>query len=155
MRLVNFSRFVYCILLRLHPNSFRVRFADEMLWIFDEEASISSGATLHLFLDALRSVVLQHANVESYIEPTSTGLYVEIETSRLSPPRFVQAGMIASVVLTGFAFLLGQWKPIPSVSGPYFSVSRRESQDAHIRKKYAQLFTQNGGHYVVGSPKTN
>lgn len=153
MRSVNFSRFTYCMLLRLHPSSFRVRFAGEMLWIFDEEAS--SGATLHLLLDALRSVVLQHANAEEYIEPASTGFYVEIETSRLSPPRLVQAGMIASVVLTGFAFLLGQWKPIPSVSGPYFSVSCREPQGQRTRKRYTQLFTHNGGHYAARNPKTN
>ena len=153
MRLVNFARFVYCMLLRLHPSAFRVRFAGEMLWIFDEEAS--KGATLHLLLDALRSVVLQHANVEKYIEPASTGFYVEIETSRLSPPRLVQAGMIASVVLTGVAFLVGQWKPIPSVSGPYFSVSCRELQGQHTRKRYTQLITHNGGHNVVGKPKIN
>jgi len=50
-------RALYTSLLRLHPPAFRRRFANEMLWIFDE-ALLSEGALVLLF-DLLISVTRQ------------------------------------------------------------------------------------------------
>jgi hypothetical protein len=51
------TRALYTSLLRLHPPAFRRRFANEMLWIFDE-ARLSEGALILLF-DLLISVMRQ------------------------------------------------------------------------------------------------
>lgn len=45
------TRFLYVCLLRLHPQRFRQRFAEEMLWIFDQAAD--SRSVTRLFADAL------------------------------------------------------------------------------------------------------
>ena len=50
------NRAIYKGLLWLHPASFRNRFADEMLWIFDETGE---QAGLRVFTDALVSLVRQ------------------------------------------------------------------------------------------------
>jgi hypothetical protein len=50
-------RFLYALLISLHPPSFRKRFAQEMLWIF-EEAATSWGAGA-LLLDAILSLLRQ------------------------------------------------------------------------------------------------
>jgi hypothetical protein len=50
-------RFLYALLISLHPLSFRKRFAQEMLLIFDEAAS-SWGAS-SLFCDAILSLLRQ------------------------------------------------------------------------------------------------
>jgi hypothetical protein len=50
------KRFLYRFLLYLHPVNFRVHFADEMLWIFDEEPSKSQWV---LLADASVSVLRQ------------------------------------------------------------------------------------------------
>lgn len=51
------TRAIYASLLRLHPPAFRRRFANEMLWIFDETL-VSEGAVILLF-DLLISVTRQ------------------------------------------------------------------------------------------------
>jgi hypothetical protein len=50
-------RILYLSLLRLHPPSFRERFAEEMLWIFDEAATL--GERTFLLGDGFRSVFRQ------------------------------------------------------------------------------------------------
>jgi hypothetical protein len=50
-------RFVYAILIHLHPPSFRKRFAEEMSWIFDEAAN--SWGVFSLFRDAILSLLRQ------------------------------------------------------------------------------------------------
>lgn len=50
-------RAVYWLLLWLHPRSFRERFAEEMLWIFDEMKTPDGKA--FLFCDGLNSVARQ------------------------------------------------------------------------------------------------
>jgi hypothetical protein len=50
-------RILYRSLLRLHPPSFRERFAEEMLWILDEVST--QGERTFLLGDALCSVVRQ------------------------------------------------------------------------------------------------
>jgi hypothetical protein len=48
------SRSLYRALLRLHPSGFRTRFADEMLWIFDEVAEREG--VVGLFVDIFLSL---------------------------------------------------------------------------------------------------
>lgn len=50
------NRFIYRCLLWLHPRSFRERFADEMLCVFDEAAPASAGL---LLVDGLTSLARQ------------------------------------------------------------------------------------------------
>lgn len=52
-------RFLYVCLLRLHPRWFRERYADEMLWIFDEESRRRNAGPL--LADAAASLVRQWA----------------------------------------------------------------------------------------------
>ena len=49
--------FLYALLISLHPPSFRKRFAQEMLWIFDETANSRSAGSL--FLDVILSLLRQ------------------------------------------------------------------------------------------------
>jgi len=51
------TRALYRWLVALHPPAFSAKFADEMLWIFDEASE--SQSDLWLILDALRSVLRQ------------------------------------------------------------------------------------------------
>jgi hypothetical protein len=50
-------RFLYALLISLHPPSFRKRFAQEMLWIFDEAANSWGAASL--LRDAILSLLRQ------------------------------------------------------------------------------------------------
>jgi len=50
-------RFLYLVLISMHPPPFRKRFAQEMVWIFDEAAD--SWGTSSLFLDAILSLLRQ------------------------------------------------------------------------------------------------
>jgi hypothetical protein len=51
------TRVLYSLLLQLHPRTFRERFSDEMLCIFDEIPADTKRALL--FYDALRSLTVQ------------------------------------------------------------------------------------------------
>ena len=59
-------RFAYRCLLRLHPPRFRRRFADEMLWIFDQ--SQGTAAAIKLFQDGFLSLARQWALRSEYWE---------------------------------------------------------------------------------------
>jgi hypothetical protein len=50
-------RFLYAVLISLHPPSFRKRFAQEMLWIFEEAANSWGAASL--LRDAILSLLRQ------------------------------------------------------------------------------------------------
>lgn len=50
-------RVLYALLIRLHPPSFHKRFAQEMLWIFDDAANSWGAASL--FHDAILSLLRQ------------------------------------------------------------------------------------------------
>lgn len=51
------TRTLYCWLIFLHPPAFRLRFEQELLWIFDESTAVSSAA--HLLYDAVLSLLRQ------------------------------------------------------------------------------------------------
>ena len=50
-------RVLYALLIRLHPLAFRERFAQEMLWIFEEAENVWSGGSL--LRDAIASLLRQ------------------------------------------------------------------------------------------------
>ncbi|HTH53508.1 MAG TPA: hypothetical protein VL495_06135 [Edaphobacter sp.] len=95
-------RIAYRGMLHLYPASFRSEFADEMLWIFDEE--VLRGNTTALFVDAARCIVVRHMRPPSEQLATS-GYYVEIE-SALPAQRIAQMIMAIGYLGVGFAIIL-------------------------------------------------
>src|SRR5678815_3268359 len=68
-------RFLYICLLRLHPRQFRQRFADEMLWIFDQTAENRG----RLVTDAVVSLWRQWAlRPHTGAQPAVTGATLRI-----------------------------------------------------------------------------
>lgn len=78
------QRFLYQLLLRLHPPAFQREFRDEMLWVFDELAD-ERGA-LNLLLDAFSSLTRQWV-VRSFLQKLLLG------DIGLSPARSLAAGL--------------------------------------------------------------
>jgi hypothetical protein len=110
MTALKLSQLLYRILIRLHPFSFRIRFQDEMIWVFEEQARHEKLSTL--LLDGLRSLLVQHVNASHDVEPVQTGFTLEVVTSSLSSKRLVQAALGASAVTIGFALMLAAGPPI-------------------------------------------
>jgi hypothetical protein len=96
-------RFAYRLILRAHPVPFRERFGAEMLWIFDAECSRGAG---RLLMDGALSAVRQHAKDQDEHEPATAGFTVGIATSGISLRRFIQGGVLASLILYGVMFLM-------------------------------------------------
>jgi hypothetical protein len=90
----------------MHPDSFRNRFGDEMLWIFDEERR--RGAAARLFFDGVLSLLRQQGKVEKDPEPIVAGFALLDTSQGIAPRRFIEAGVTASLLLAGFLLLLGQ-----------------------------------------------
>ena len=80
------ARTSYRALVALHPQAFRAEFGQEMLWIFDEEMQSDSHGRApvplftRLLLDALRSVLIQHALRNQ--KPEMVGLHFQTVPSR-------------------------------------------------------------------------
>jgi hypothetical protein len=110
MNALKLSQILYRFLLRLHPVSFRMRFQNEMLWVFEEQARHENLSSL--LLDGLRSLLVQHVNSSHDVEPVQTGFMLEIATSSLSSKRMLQAALGATAVTIGFAFMLAAGSPI-------------------------------------------
>jgi hypothetical protein len=104
------SKFLYRILLALHPVSFRIRFQDEMLWVFEEQSRHESSSAL--LLDGLRSLLIQHMSSSHDVEPVRTGFMVEIATSSLSSKRMLEAALGAAGLTIVFAFMLAAIPPV-------------------------------------------
>lgn len=68
-------RGVYRCLVRLHPSAFRLRFQDEMLWIFEEGGNTFGRASL--IRDAVASLFrqwLRNPNVWKWIAASAGGI---------------------------------------------------------------------------------
>jgi hypothetical protein len=100
-------RFVYRCAVRLHPSSFRERFADEMLYIFDQQRG--TRAAFGLVLDSFFSLLRQWTSRPhiwvgvsriSVVEPTSNGApsFATLDNFR---PRMstIVYGMLFSILL--------------------------------------------------------
>lgn len=104
-RASSLSRMTYRLILRVHPGSFRERFGEEMLWIFDQECRQGSG---RLLVDGALSAVRQHAKDQDEYEPATAGFRVEIATSGISLRRFVQGGVLTCVIGYGIMLLMAR-----------------------------------------------
>jgi len=113
-------RALYRGLLYLHPPAFRKRFAEEMLWIFDEAAA--TRGTLGLFGDGLVSLLRQwivrpeswHAPLAA-IGPARAGSsaffaweHFEVPQDRLPFYRWMQGSVISLGMLSAVLLMAGQ-----------------------------------------------
>jgi len=101
----NLPRVAYRLIVRAHPAPFRERFGAEMLWIFDEECSRCAG---RLLVDGTLSVFRQHAQEQSEDQPAAAGFTVGIATSGMSLRRFLQGGVLASLIAYGVMLLIAR-----------------------------------------------
>lgn len=108
-------RGVYVALLRLHPKAFRQRFAEEMLWIFDQAAA-EQGAG-RLLLDALTSLARQWLVRPEYPEeplaaqsPHTVGgpTFHSLESSRPRTALLLQGGMLSLAAFSLVVFAIGR-----------------------------------------------
>jgi hypothetical protein len=106
MNRADFLRSSYCLIVRMHPGSFRDRFGDEMVWIFDEERHRGRG--VRLFFDGILSLLRQRSKVERTPAPVVAGFGLLDTGWDIAPRRFVEAGITASLILAGFILLLGK-----------------------------------------------
>lgn len=108
-------RHFYRFVLELHPRSFREEFADEMLWIFDQESATRS--TLPLFADAVTSLARQWLLRGSLLRETaavtpahapSTEIFawenIGIPEIRLPISRILQGSVVTTLFIAILAF---------------------------------------------------
>jgi hypothetical protein len=110
------KRRIYRLLLRLHPPAFRERFADEMLWLFDE--TLGDAGLFKLYTDAAYSLVKQHTANEPG-PPSAPQLFHAVYIGTLSATRIFQAGAIASLAIIGFMKMLQPPLPLPQPPKTY------------------------------------
>ena len=121
-------RSLYRLLLKLHPQAFRERFAAEMLWIFDE-AAMTQGVT-RLFADAFVSLMRQwvvrpeswHMPLAVAVPPTSAGStgffsweHFEFTEQRLPFCRLMQGGVISLGMLSVVWLMAGVRGRVPNL----------------------------------------
>jgi hypothetical protein len=112
MNAQSFARLFYRLLLRLRPATFRRRFGDEMLGIFD--LSSREGQTAYMLYDGARSVIMQHAKLDLHEEPAAA-FCMEVETSSLTVARVGQATVLAAALLLVMASVIVREMPPASV----------------------------------------
>lgn len=104
------KRRIYQLLLRLHPPAFRERFADEMLWLFDE--TLGDSGWFGLYRDAAYSLIKQHT-ADDHVPRSASHLFQGVPEGTLSATRIFQAGVVASIAMIGFMELLKPSVPLP------------------------------------------
>jgi len=97
-------RSVYQLILRIHPASFRDEFAEEMLWIFDEECR--QGRARRVFLDGVWSLVRQRCVFQRAPKPVTAGIGLIISDDGIGAARLTQAGLLVSVLIAEFLLVL-------------------------------------------------
>jgi hypothetical protein len=130
------KRRIYQLLLRMHPPAFRERFADEMLWLFDE--TLGDAGLFKLYTDAAYSLVKQHTANDS-VPPSAPHLFRAVHVGTLSATRLFQAGAIASLAIIGFMKLLQP--PLPLPQPPRIYAVRRYVPDICSGKHFASRST--------------
>jgi hypothetical protein len=112
MNIQRLARLLYRLLLRLHPAGFRRRFGEEMLWIFD--VSSCDGETAYMLLDGVRSICIQHAELDLQEAP-ATQFCLEVRTSGLTVARVCQATVLSAALLLAMASVIAREMPPISV----------------------------------------
>lgn len=104
------ARRIYQLLLALHPAAFRERFAQEMLWVFDQ--TVADTGVCHALADGTLSVMKQWAAND--VSPTpANGMFGRLPTQSVSPQLLAQVTILAAIVALGFFKLLTQSVPLP------------------------------------------
>jgi len=134
-------RALYRLLLKLHPPAFRERFAEEMLWIFDEAAATQGAA--RLFADAFVSLLRQwvvrpeswHMPIAAAATPTSGGSakffaweHFEFTEPRLPFYRWMQGSVISLGMLSVVWLMAGMGGRVPNLLND--ATAQRSSQAA-------------------------
>ncbi|MBS1799707.1 MAG: hypothetical protein JSS95_07775 [Acidobacteria bacterium] len=105
---------LYRVILCLHPSGFRAEFADEMLWIFDEESQ--NGHALPLLWDGVRSIVVQNTfRPETAHAEAVGGIYVEID-STIPAERIAQQWLVTLSCTLSLAMFMSMM--VPGVAMP-------------------------------------
>lgn len=131
------KRRIYQLLLRMHPRAFRERFADEMLWLFDE--TLGDAGLFKLYTDAAYSLVKQHTANDS-VPRSASQLFQAAPVGTLSATRIFQAAAVASLVMVGFMELLRP--PLPLRQPPKTYVVRRNVPDICYGTNFASRSTR-------------
>ena len=101
-------RMFYAILVRLHPRAFREEFAEEMLWIFDQESGVRCRA--RLFVDVFVSLGRQRwfRNHESApLSSADGGPAFYVSAASMPRPAALVNGLLSSIVaFAAVAFLI-------------------------------------------------
>ena len=131
------KRRIYQLLLRMHPPAFRERFADEMLWLFDE--TLGDAGLFKLYTDAACSLVKQHTANDS-VPRSASQLFQAVPVGTLSATRIFQAAAVASLVMVGFMELLQP--PLPLRQPPKKYVVRKNVPDICYGANFASRSTR-------------
>lgn len=99
-----FLRFIYRLILDLHPAPFQHRFGGEMLWIFDEESK--RGNVARLFFDGTLSLLRQRCTIQRKPPQAFTGFGSLIVESGPGPVRILQAALLAAMFFASFILLV-------------------------------------------------
>jgi D-alanyl-D-alanine carboxypeptidase len=121
-------RSLYRLLLNLHPPAFRERFAEEMMWIFDEV--VETQGVSRLFADAVVSLIRQWAvRPESWHAPLATAIpsastssttffrlgYFEVPRPSLHFYRWMQGSVISLGMLCTVWLMAGRSGRVPNL----------------------------------------
>ncbi len=117
-------RALYLGLLRLHPEGFRQRYGDEMLWIFDEAAARGNAAPL--FADALKSLCRQWLLRPGFTPPDRTPqaadgapAFVGLESHGLSRSAILNGALISALSFAGVLYCAnhgeGHWEGVQRI----------------------------------------
>src|SRR5262249_53906273 len=113
----SWSRRVYRWMLNAHPEEFRREFADEMLWIFDQESRAEPAAAL--FVDVVASLGRQWLlrgktrelapdDVMAGVPRVAAGPFeaerILVSEGRLPAGRVIQGGAVAAAFMVALAF---------------------------------------------------
>lgn len=98
-------RFLYRLIVHLHPAPFQSRFGGEMLWIFDEESK--RGNVSRLFFDGVLSLIRQRCKVKRKSAQAYTGFGALVVESGPGPVRIFQATLMATMFFAGFVLFVG------------------------------------------------
>lgn len=135
MMRLGFARRIYQLLLRLHPAGFRERFAQEMLWVFDQ--SVADTGVYRALADGSLSVVKQWAANDVSPSATTNGMFKRLPTQSVSPQFLAQATIVAVLVALGFFKLLTQSVPLPKPE-KHFEVRRAGWVLCGARKRHPE-----------------